>query len=221
MAAVKRVRIIKKVREASGVWRFVSLDRIGNRYVWNNRPGYYFVEWWEGKKRRRQMAGQTPSEAAEAQRRKRNELLAELLAQGKELPLPTEGTVTLLSDAIETFVQHVRVHSPDKPRTVGRYQIVLDHAARILASKKYVEAITRADIDDYKTRRSREVSEQHRKRPITPRTINFEVSVLRTFFWSVALATSAASAISLRKFLFPLHSRLTSPDFERGRKFCR
>ncbi len=74
MASIKRVRIIKKVREASGVWRFVSLPRLGNSYVWDGRPGYYFVEWWEGRKRRRQLAGQTPSEAAEAQRRKRHEL---------------------------------------------------------------------------------------------------------------------------------------------------
>jgi len=50
------------------------------------------------------------------------------------------------------------------------------------ARKKYVEAITRADIDEYKIKRSTEPSE-HRKRPVTPRTINFEVSTLRTFFY--------------------------------------
>jgi len=47
---------------------FISLPRIGTRYVWDKRPGYYFVEWWQGKKRCRQMAGQTPSDAMEAQR---------------------------------------------------------------------------------------------------------------------------------------------------------
>jgi len=29
------LRIVKKVRVAACVWRFVSLDRIGGRYVWD------------------------------------------------------------------------------------------------------------------------------------------------------------------------------------------
>lgn len=33
VASIKRVRIIKKVREASGVWRFISLKKAGNRYL--------------------------------------------------------------------------------------------------------------------------------------------------------------------------------------------
>ncbi|MGA2206728.1 MAG: hypothetical protein ABSG10_08350 [Terracidiphilus sp.] len=37
------------------------------RYVWGNRPGHYFGEWWEGKQRRRESAGIAPSEALEAQ----------------------------------------------------------------------------------------------------------------------------------------------------------
>ena len=183
MARVKRVRIIKKIRESAGVWRFVSLERIGSRYVWDKRHGYYFAEWWEDKKRRRQLAGQTPSEAMEAQRRKRNELLGELVVQGKQLPANQEGTATAIANARTMFLEHVRVHSPDKPKTHQRYRKVLEHFERILSHKKFVEAITRGDIDDYKTRRSREFSEQHRHRQITPRTINFEVSVLRTFFY--------------------------------------
>ena len=59
-------------------------EESGTRYAWDNRPGYYFVEWWEGRKRRRQLAGQTPSEAMEAQRRKRNELVGESVMGGKK-----------------------------------------------------------------------------------------------------------------------------------------
>jgi integrase/recombinase XerD len=181
-SAKKRVRIIKKVRIAGGLWKFISLDRIGKRYVWDKRPGYYFVEWWEGRKRRRQLAGHTPSEAIEAQRRKRNELLGELLAQGK-VPLKIEGgSATPIADAIPRFLEHVKAHSPEKPLTVRRYQQVLDHFERLLGKKKYVEAITRADIDDYKIRRSEESNGRH-DRPAKPRTINFEVSTLRTFFY--------------------------------------
>jgi integrase len=183
VASIKRIRIIKKIRESSGVWRFISLKKAGNRYLWDSRPGYYFVEWWEGRKRRRQLAGQTPSEAAEAQRRKRHELVGESLLDGKKPQAALANPpLVLLSDAIEMFLQHVRVHSPDKPRTVRRYGTVLQHASRIVG-RKTVDAIKRAEIDDYKNVRSREVSEQHKDRPITPRTINYEISVLRTFFY--------------------------------------
>lgn len=160
------------------------MARVQDRYVWDKRPGYFFVEWWEGRKRRREVAGRTPSEAAEAQRRKRNELIGELVAGGAEArKSPEEGTATPIADATAMFLDHVRVHSPDKPRTHRRYEIVLQHFIRILSKTKYVEALTRADIDDYKSARSKEVSEQHKQRAITPRTVNFEVSVLRTFFY--------------------------------------
>ncbi len=153
--ARKRVRIIKKVRLAGGLWKFISLDRIGNRYVWDKRPGYYFLEWWEGKKRKRERAGITPSEALEAHRRKQHELIGELLAGGKTPPpSPEEGAATAIEDAVEMFLEHVKAHSPDKPLTVRRYRQVLDHFERLLGKKKYVEAITRADIDDYKIKRS-------------------------------------------------------------------
>ena len=184
MAHFKRVRIIKKIRESSGVWRFVSLKKNGTKYVWDKRPGAYFVEWWDGKKRRRQTAGQRPTEAIEAQRRKRNELIGELITKGRGLPkTDQEDTATPIAKARGMFLDHVRVHSPDKPRTFRRYEIVLSHFERILGKRKFVEAITRADIDDYKTVRSREDSQQHPGRRIAPRTINYEVSVLRTFFY--------------------------------------
>src|SRR5438105_4638561 len=106
MAVRKRVRIIKKIREAAGVWKFVTLARLSGRYVWDDRPGYYFVEWWAGKKRRRQLAGQTPSEAIEAQRRKANELLGEVLAAGKEVAKAEGKTATAIPDAIAAFLEH-------------------------------------------------------------------------------------------------------------------
>lgn len=185
MAKIKRVRIIKKIRVSSGVWRFVSLKRAGSRYAWDSRPGVYFVEWWDGSKRRRETAGTTPSEATEAQRRKRNEITGEraLGGKGAATPTPAETPLTPLAEAIEMFLQHVRVHSPDKPRTAKRYTAVFGHISRIPGRKTFVEAITRADIDDYKAQRSGEKSEQHDGRAITVRTINFELGVFRTFFF--------------------------------------
>lgn len=182
--AKKRIRVIKKVRIAPGVWKFISLDHVGNRYVWDKREGYYFLEWWDGRKRRRERAGLTPSEALEAQRRKQHELVGELIAGGKTIPpLPEDGSATPIQNAIEMFLGHVKTHSPAKPLTVRRYGAVLDHFERLFGKKKkYVEALTRPDIDDYKIRRSEETSKQI-GRSIAPRTINFEVSALRTFFY--------------------------------------
>lgn len=34
--AKKKVRIIKKVRAEKGVWKFISLDKVDGRYVWDN-----------------------------------------------------------------------------------------------------------------------------------------------------------------------------------------
>ena len=31
-------------------WKFISLPRVNNRYVWDKREGHYFIEWWEGKR---------------------------------------------------------------------------------------------------------------------------------------------------------------------------
>ena len=70
--AKKQIRIIKKIRESSDVWRFISLQRVGNRYIWDDRQGYDFLDWREGRKCFREFAGQTPAEATEALRRKRN-----------------------------------------------------------------------------------------------------------------------------------------------------
>jgi len=185
MPIKKSVRIIKKVHDEDGQWRFISLQHAGARYVWDKRPGHYFVEWWEGKQRKRESAGITPSEATEAQRRKRNELIGALVTGNgtREVPQKEEAPLTLLSDAVSLFLDHVRVHSPDKPRTVRRYSNALDHVKRILGRKIFVEAITRPDIDDYKAIRSGESSDQHPDRRIAPRTINYEIAVLRTFFY--------------------------------------
>ncbi len=182
--AGKHVRITKKIRVAGGVWRFVSLDRIGSRYVWDKRPGYYFLEWWEGKRRKREKAGVTPSEALEAQRRKRLELIGECAAGGKLLTSPEDqnAQATRISDAIGLFASHVKAHSPAKPRTLERYREALKHFERVLGGKKYVEAITRTDIDDYKIARSKEAFGEL-ERPVSPATINFEGTVLRTFFY--------------------------------------
>jgi integrase len=71
-------------------------------------------------------------------------------------------------------------HSPAKPATHQRYHQVLAHFERVLGKKKYMEAITRSDMDDYKITRSRELFGE---RPVSPATINFGMTILRALFY--------------------------------------
>jgi hypothetical protein len=73
MPILKRIRVIKKIQEG-GAWRFVSLKRAAKRYVWDPRPGIYYLEWWDGGQRLREVAGDTPSQVIAAQRRKQIQL---------------------------------------------------------------------------------------------------------------------------------------------------
>jgi integrase len=182
----KQVRITKKIRTAKGVWKFVSLPRVKDKYVWDKRDGYYFLEWWEGRRRCRELAGKTPTEALEAQRRKRNQLLGELASGGlhRYRGPQHEENFTRIREAIDFFTAHIQTHSPDKPRTLERYKEVLSHFERILGRRKYIEAITRTDIDDYKIARSKEKAGKGKsERTVMPSTINFEVTILRAFFY--------------------------------------
>ena len=81
MVLKKSVRIVKKINEG-GVWKFVSLKQVQGRYEWDQRPGQYFLDWWEGDKRRREFAGATPSQALTAQKRKRMEVAGALALNG-------------------------------------------------------------------------------------------------------------------------------------------
>jgi integrase len=184
MKAKKSVRIVKKIRTAPGAWKFVSLSRVGQRYVWDPRPGQYFLEWCEGPKRRREAVGSAPSEALEAQRRKVHELLGQMVAGKDVVPMQGDDASALMPirAAAEALLQHVQVHSPDKPRTLERYRAVLDHFQRILGHKQWVEAIQRAHIEHYKVTRIAERPHSSPNRHVKPSTVNFEVSVLRTFF---------------------------------------
>ncbi len=183
MPILKRIRVIKKIQEG-GAWRFVSLKRAGKRHVWDPRPGTYYLEWWDGGQRLREVAGDTPSQVMAAQRRKQIDLAGGAHEEPDAKPQVEEKpkSSTPITEAKELFLAHIQAHSPDKPETVRRYRQVLDHFERLTGHRKHVEAITRADIDDYKIGRQQEQSLRH-KRLITPPTINFEVSTLRTFFY--------------------------------------
>ena len=43
----KRIRVMKKIQQ-DGVWKFITIERDGSRFVWDDRPGTYYIEWWDG-----------------------------------------------------------------------------------------------------------------------------------------------------------------------------
>lgn len=186
MKVRKAVRVIKKVRLAPAVWRFVTVPRRGTRYVWDPRPGFYLIEWWEGPVRRREAAGRSPTEVLEAVRRKQLELAGAIVLRDKSAAAtePADSPAgTLLRETVKAFLDHVRVHSPSKPRTVARYRAALDHFVRILGHRQFLQQITRADIERYKAARlDGPGAGRRRGSRVSASTVNFEVSVVRTMF---------------------------------------
>lgn len=106
---------------------------------------------------------------------------------------------TRISEGKDLFLAHIKAHSPDKPETERRYRQVLEHFERLLGHKEYAEAIDRADIDDYKIRRTQEQS-LRTPRLVTPSTVNFEVSTLRTYFYYLINERGATMKNPCKKF---------------------
>ena len=125
----------------------------------DKRLGHYFLEWWDGNKRCRENAGEKHGrEAAEKAHGDADRQGARALHRARQDALPRQAC-------------HPSAVSPG-PR----------HFERILGKKKYMEAVTRSDMDDYKTIRSRELFGD---RPVSPATINFEITILRALFYYV------------------------------------
>jgi hypothetical protein len=124
----------------------------GQALVWDPRPGIYYLEWWDGGQRLREVAGETPSQVIAAQRRKEIQLAGGTHEEPDAKPQVEEKSKlsTPIAEAKKMFLAHIQAHSRDKPETVRRYRQVLDHFERLTGHRKHVEAITRADIDDYK-----------------------------------------------------------------------
>ena len=98
-------------------------------------------------------------------------------------PGPWMRPGTPIAFAVEQFLAHVQIHSPDQPKTVARYRAVLAHFQRLLGRRQFVEAITRADIEACKLARVEEPAGQTGAgRKVRPATVNFELGVVRRWF---------------------------------------
>ena len=51
----KQVRIIKRFEAIKVTGKLCLCSKSYGRYVWDKREGHYFIEWWEGKRRRREL----------------------------------------------------------------------------------------------------------------------------------------------------------------------
>jgi len=92
--------------------------------------------------------------------------------------LELDETATRIPEAIDLFTAHVETRSPAEPRTLERYKEVLNHFERLLGKKKYLQAINRVDIDDYKNARSKESKGKGKViTKVAASTINFEVTI--------------------------------------------
>jgi len=107
-----------------------------------------------------------------------------MVAAKEAIPTQADDTsaFTPIREVAEALLQHVQVHSPDKPRTLARYRAEPDHFQRILGHKQWVELVLRVEIEHYKATRITESPHGSPTRRVKPSTVNFEVAVLRTFF---------------------------------------
>jgi hypothetical protein len=140
---VARVNILRRVRTKTG-WRNVALERNPKRRVKWVASAPYLIEWPGA--RRRQAAGTTPSEAAEAQKRKHFELEAQARGLKIEEHVETE-TPSPLDTAIEEFLKDIRTFR--KAMTTQKYDYILDLFAAHIGPKSDVKGVTAGDIKGF------------------------------------------------------------------------
>jgi len=140
-----RVNILQRVKTENG-WTNAALGRTQKGgFQWPS-GGRFFIEWRENGKRLRKSAGDTPSEAIEAQKRKRLHL--EAGQSGFELRdlSDVEGCFPL-TQALSGFLRDIKTFR--KPLTHQKYAHVLELFAEYVAPKSDVKQITAGDIKDF------------------------------------------------------------------------
>jgi hypothetical protein len=142
---VARVNILKQVKTTRG-WRNVALKRDARRRIkWNSGSGRLIIEWRENGRRLRSAAGVTPSEALEAQKRKRLDL--EAGASGLEIARIEEEEKLPLSAAIQNFLKDIKTFR--KKLTWQKYAYVLKLFAEHASPKTDVRGVTPEDIKKF------------------------------------------------------------------------
>ena len=135
---VARVNILQRVKTSKG-WSNVPLKRTPKGQIRWPSGGRYFIEWRENGRRLRQSAGDTPSEALEAQKRKRFQI--EATDTGYEIRDLTNGDNHLpLLRAIDEFLKDIKTFR--KPLTHKKYTHILQLFSEYVAPKSDAREIT-------------------------------------------------------------------------------
>lgn len=169
---MSRVNLLKKIK-VDGCWVLRSIPKRANgNWDWAALPdGKYFIEWYDGGRRRREFAGVTVAQAGEAQRRKRFELQGLALGFPAE-PAPEASVVEqTLHKQVEHYLSHVETLK--KPNTHRKYQAVL-HRFESEFPKGSVESITVEELNDFIVRLM--------KRGVSANTVRHNVIIVAQFF---------------------------------------
>jgi Phage integrase family/Phage integrase, N-terminal SAM-like domain len=145
--SVARVNILRQVRTDKG-WRKAALPRKQDgRIKWPSK-GRYLIEWRDNGQRIREVAGVTPAEALEAQRRKRFELEARSTGLTVLDPeIENKADALPLTGVINKFLQDIRTFR--KPLTYQKYEHILELFAEHAAPKSDARDITGDDIKKF------------------------------------------------------------------------
>jgi integrase/recombinase XerD len=142
---VARVNIVQRVKTSKG-WSNVPLKRTPKGRIRWPSGGRYFIEWRENGRRLRQSAGDTPSEALEAQKRKRFQL--EATDTGFEIVDVEAGeNQRPLATAVDAFLKDIKTFR--KPLTHQKYAHILQLFTEYAAPKSDVREITGDDIKNF------------------------------------------------------------------------
>ena len=153
----ERVNVVKYIR-VEKKWRFAAVveekGRIIRDQVWiarrkeHHREGRYFLEWYQGGKRRRHSVGGFEN-VVHGARRKAIELGAIKAGLIRSQAEPArDGRITIAA-AIDSYLDLVRHHR--SLRTYRTYRYTLDTLLRQSYSKAYVDQVERQDVLNFMT----------------------------------------------------------------------
>jgi integrase len=141
-----KVNIQKQVK-IDGRWKLVAVPRNDKGgYDWNALPeGRFFVEYWQGGKRKREAGGGTVAEVQEVARLRKHKL------EGRALGITATDEEETKRTAVHLAVKHYleTVEALKKPNTLRKYRAVLERFAAFLPANADPRKVTRDDLTDF------------------------------------------------------------------------
>jgi site-specific recombinase XerD len=144
-----RVNVVKQIK-VNGKWALRSIPKKPNgHYDWTVLPeGTYFIEWRENGQRKREPAGITAAQAAEAQRKRRHELESR---RWNPQPATSNTSTQALNDMpmqalIERYLD--QVETLKKHNTHRKYKCVLERFSDHFKDRKLLD-LTVEELNDF------------------------------------------------------------------------